>query len=145
MIYNCCEVQIEISVTRVTVWHYRACWVMLSSYSSDGIFKLHWTTIMDSFSCMFFLELLHLNFNMHYFINNTLKYLHFRSRNVRLGSPIYDNDVETFGGKCQKDTDIMHDTPWCKTTFSCTGQSHGNSSRVCKNGLSWQWNGSKNC
>ena len=81
---------------------------------------------MDSFSCMFFLELLHLNFNMHYFINNTLKYLHFRSRNVRLGSPIYDNDVETFGGKCQKDTDIMYDTPWCKTTFSCTGQSHGN-------------------
>ena len=41
-IFNGCEVWIEYSITRVTV------------ISSDGIFNLHQTTIIDSFSCILF-------------------------------------------------------------------------------------------
>ena len=97
-IFNGCEVQIENSVTRVTVRHHEACRVMPNSYPSDGIFNLHWRTIMDSFPCIYFLRKLYLNFHMRYYINITLKYLHFRSR--RIGSvSIYDIDVETFGRK----------------------------------------------
>ena len=47
--FNGCEVLIENSVTRVTVRHHEACRVMPHSYPSDGIFKLHRRTIMDSF------------------------------------------------------------------------------------------------
>ena len=60
-IFNGCEVLIENSVTRVTVRHHEACQVMPNSYPSDGIFNLHRRTIMDSFSCIFFLRQLHLS------------------------------------------------------------------------------------
>ena len=57
---------------------------MLNSYLSDRIFNSH-RTIMDSFSCIHFLWKLHLTFHMHYYINITLKYLHFRSRHDQFG------------------------------------------------------------
>ena len=60
-IFNCCEVPIENSVTRVTVRHHEAWRVMPNSYPSDGIFNLHLTTIKDSFSCIFVLRQLHLD------------------------------------------------------------------------------------
>ena len=84
-ILNGCEVRIENSVTRVTVRHHEACRVMPNSYPSDGIFNSHLTTIMDSFSCIHFLRKLYLNFYMRYYINITLKCLHFRSRHDRFG------------------------------------------------------------
>ena len=83
IIFNGCEVLIENSVTRVTVRHHSAvrhhvaCRVMPNSYSSDGFFKLHPRTIMDSFSCILSLRQLHLHLNMCCFINFTLKWLHF--------------------------------------------------------------------
>ena len=79
-IFNSCEVLIE---TWVTVWNHEACRGMPNSYLSDGIFNLHRKTIMDFFSCMFFLRQLHLDLNM-CFINFTLNnYIFFRSRKVR--------------------------------------------------------------
>ena len=84
-IFNSCEVQIENSVTRVTVRHLEACRVMPNSYPSDGIFNLHRKTIMDSFSCIHFLRKLYFNVRMHYYINIMLNYLHFRSRHDRFG------------------------------------------------------------
>ena len=76
-IFNGCEVLTENSVMRVTVRHHKACRVMPNSYPSNGIFNLHLTIIMDSFSCILFLRQLHLDLNMCCFINFTLKYLHF--------------------------------------------------------------------
>ena len=43
-------VQIENSITRVTVWHHKACQAMPNSYPSDGIYSQHLTTINDSCS-----------------------------------------------------------------------------------------------
>ena len=61
-IFNGCEVLIEkIPSLGVTVRHHEACLVMPNSYPSDGIFNLHRRTIMDSFSCIFFLRQLHLD------------------------------------------------------------------------------------
>ena len=75
-IFNGCEVRIENSITKVTVWN---------SYLSDGIFNSHRRTIMDSFSCLHFHRKLYLNFHMRYYINITLNCLHFRSRHDRFG------------------------------------------------------------
>ena len=72
-IFNGCEVLIENSVTRVTVRHHEACRVMPNRYPSDGTFNLHRRTIMDSFSCILFLQQLHSDLNMCCFINFTLK------------------------------------------------------------------------
>ena len=55
-IFNCCELLIENSVTRVTVWHHEACRVMPNTFPSDGIFNLHRRTIM--FFLFFFLHTL---------------------------------------------------------------------------------------
>ena len=48
-IHNGSSVQIENSVTRVTVRHHEARWVMPNSYSRDGIFNRHLTTIKDAY------------------------------------------------------------------------------------------------
>ena len=48
-IHNGSSVQIENSVTQVTVQHYSASLVMLNSYPRDGIFNQHFTTIKDSY------------------------------------------------------------------------------------------------
>ena len=77
-----CEVLIENSVTRVTVRHHEACRVMPNSNPSDRIFNLYRRTIMDSFSCIFFIRKLHLNLNMWCFINLTLKKLHFSIKKI---------------------------------------------------------------
>ena len=50
-IHNGYLVQIQISVTRVTVWHHSARLVMPNSYPRDGIFNQNLTTIKDSYSC----------------------------------------------------------------------------------------------
>ena len=47
-IRNVYSVQIENSVTRVTVRHHSANLEMPNSYSRDGIFNQHLTTIKDS-------------------------------------------------------------------------------------------------
>ena len=60
-----CELGIENSVTSVTVQHRESCGVILT----DGIFNLHQTSIMDSFSCILFLRQLHLGLNMYSFLN----------------------------------------------------------------------------
>ena len=49
-IHNGCEVQIENSVTRVTVRHHEASIVMSNSYPRDGIFNQHLAIIEDSYS-----------------------------------------------------------------------------------------------
>ena len=90
---------------------------------------------MGSFSCIFFLRQLHLNFYLHYFINIALKYLHFWSRIFRLARTC-DIGIKTIGAKwlkklmswCQKDT-----LKSCTSVFPCTNQSRGISCRVCKN------------
>ena len=48
-IYNGPSVQIENSVTQVTVRHHSASLVMPNSYHRDGIFNQHLTTIKDSY------------------------------------------------------------------------------------------------
>ena len=67
-IFNGCEVQIGNSVTRVTVWHHEGRQVMPHVYQSDWIFSSHWTTIIDSFSCILFLWQFYLSLNMRYFV-----------------------------------------------------------------------------
>ena len=49
-IHNGSLVQIENSVTWVTVRHHTAILVMPNSYSRDGIFNQHLTTIKDSYN-----------------------------------------------------------------------------------------------
>ena len=80
-----------------------------NTYPSKGIFNLHLTTIMDSFSCIHFLRKLYLNFQMHYYINIMLKYLHFKVKTWQFGFylrrwhwNVWRKNVETFGGKASK-------------------------------------------
>ena len=68
---------------------------MMNSYPSDRIFNSQQTTIMDSFSCILFLQQLHLDLNMCCFINFMLKQLHFSKFNT---APLLYVDFETFGG-----------------------------------------------
>ena len=49
-IHNGSSVQIETSVTRVTVQHHSASLVMTNSYPRDGIFNQHLKTIKDSYN-----------------------------------------------------------------------------------------------
>ena len=49
-IHNGSSVQIENSVTRVTVPHHSASLVMPNSYPHDGIFNQHLTTIKDFYN-----------------------------------------------------------------------------------------------
>ena len=49
-IHNDSSVQIENSITRVTVRHRSASLVMPKSYPRDGIFNQHLTTIKDSYN-----------------------------------------------------------------------------------------------
>ena len=91
-IFNGCEVLIENSVTRVTVRH--QCRVMPNSYPSDGIFI--WT-IMDSFSCIFFLRQLHLDLNVLFYpfyakITKCFDQEKFGT------APLLNVDVKIFGG-----------------------------------------------
>ena len=94
-IFNDCDVRIENSVTRVTVWHHEAC---RAAMPSDGIFNSHRTTIMDSFSRILFLPQLNLNMNMRYFINFTLN-ISICSQELIGSVPVCDVDVETYGEK----------------------------------------------
>ena len=48
-IHNGISVQIENTVTWVTVRHQEACRVMPNSYPSDGIFSQHLTTMKDPY------------------------------------------------------------------------------------------------
>ena len=59
--------------------------MMSNSYPSDGIFNLHRRTIIDSFSCIFFLRQLLLDLNMCCFINFTLRELHFSIKKSSVG------------------------------------------------------------
>ena len=77
-IFNGCEVQIENSVTRDNCSVSRG----LTVIPSDGIFSLHQTAIMDSFSCILFLQL---SWHMGNFVSFAPKYLHFGSRNIWFG------------------------------------------------------------
>ena len=133
-IFCSCEVWIEIFVTRVTVRHHEACpsdAEQLSQASwcrtvipSDRIFNSHrTTTIIDSFSCILFLRRLYLILSMRYFINFTLKYVHFRYKKMFSSVPIYD--VLT---ACTKSSYM----PSCKTEISRTGGNRGKPFRVCK-------------
>ena len=96
----------------------------------------YWTTMLDSFSCIAFLQLFYLSLNIHYFIDYMLKYLHLQSSNVRFG----------FYLKCFCGNDWWN---WCpnikKTSWRhsressytpCTSQLHWHSHWVCKNHLS---------
>ena len=108
--------RIENSVTRVTVLHHEARQVMPKSYPEWRNFNSHQTTIIDSFSCIFFLRRLYeivFNLNMRYFINFTLKYVHFRSRNVQFGSYV-------------RRPDVMHEAD-----YNRTGENRGKPCRVC--------------
>ena len=84
---------------------------------SDGIFSSHWTTIVDSFSCILFLRLWHLNFYMRYFINIMLKYPHFQSkRSVRLPSMtltlkrLAENEIKTDVITSKRYSDVIHES-----------------------------------
>ena len=121
---------------------------MPNSYLSDGIFNLHRRTIMDSFSCIFFLRQLHLDLNMCCFINFKLKSLHFsiKKSTVRLLSYTLTSKrlVETNVNMtprhqkwCQnRHTDGMHKssyTPHVRWHFLPPIRVNGNPGWVCKN------------
>ena len=65
-IFNGSDVQIENSITRVTVWHHEACRAVITS---NRIFSLDQAAIMVSFFCILILRQLLLGLNMCYFIN----------------------------------------------------------------------------
>ena len=48
-IHNGSSLQIENSITRITVRHHKASLVMSNSYPRDSIFNLNLTTIEDSY------------------------------------------------------------------------------------------------
>ena len=134
-IFNGCEVQIENSVMRVTVWHHKA----YRCIPRDEIFNLHQTTIIDCFSCILFLRQLHLGLNRCCFINFTLKLLNYLSRNVRFSSYLRRWLWNLWWKMTSKLTSwhhaqvILHPPPPpCKSTFICMGWVHRNSSQVCK-------------
>ena len=97
-IFNGCAVQIENSVTRVTVRHHSARTII----PSEGIFNSHRTAIMDSFSCMPSLRQLHLSLIMRYFYNFMLKQLSIKKCSVLLLSTtltlkcLVENDVKNW-------------------------------------------------
>ena len=93
--------------------------------------------IMDSFSCTLFVQQLHLNFYVCYFINITLKYKHFltpcSSRLLlKTLTCLTGNDVKNCCKISWRYAWESSYTPWCKMTLPCTSQSCGNSCRVCK-------------
>ena len=65
------------------------CWTFILC---NGIFNMHRTTITDSFSCILYFRRLYFSMNMCYFINFTLKYVYFLSRNVQLSSYLWRPD-----------------------------------------------------
>ena len=94
-IFKGCEVQIENSVTRVTVRQHKACRVMPNSYPSDEIFNSHRRTIMDSFSCIHFLRKLYINFDMRYsYIAINIKWLQLSDK-IRGTSVLISLDIGT--------------------------------------------------
>ena len=96
------EVQIENSVTMVTVQHHEACRLMPNSYPEWGNFQ---STPSNhyGFSCILFLQKLHLSLNMRYFIN-FVKFNNFFYKKKFDLSPIDDTDL-TFGSKwCEKNS-----------------------------------------
>ena len=62
---------------------------MRNSYPEWQIFNSHQTAIMDSFSCIPLRQQHDLSLNTRYFVNFTLKYLHFHWRNVQFGSCVW--------------------------------------------------------
>ena len=80
-IFNGCKVQTENSVTRVTVQHYEARWVMPNSYLEWRNFQF---TPNSHYGFFFLLTLQQQHSSLHtgYFVSFTPKYLHFRSRNI---------------------------------------------------------------
>ena len=152
MIFNGCEVRIENSVTRVTVRHHQACRVMPNSYPEWRNFHF----LPNSHYGFFFLHTRPSStaFKLCYFVNFTLKYLHFWSRQVRFSFYLrrWRHDVWQ---KMTSKTYIMTSklASWhqknvlmsctriilhrgCKTTFPSSGQVQGNSGWVCKNNCS---------
>ena len=120
---------------------------MTNSYPSGRIFSLHRRTIMDSFSCVFFLWQLHLDLNMCYFIYYANITTFFDQEKVQYGYSL----IRWRWNIWQKPTwkwrqDVKNDVripiltsctrvvlhPSCKTTFPSPGRVHGNPGRVCK-------------
>ena len=75
-----------LGITRLVEW----CRTVIPS---GGIFNSRRATIIGSSSCILFLWRLYLSLDMRYFINFTLKYVHFRTRNIRSGSYLGRPDV----------------------------------------------------
>ena len=69
-IFSGCEVWIENSITRVTVRHHEACWVMLNSHLEGRNFQF---APNNHYGLVFFLRQLHLSLNKRYFMNFTQK------------------------------------------------------------------------
>ena len=107
---------------------------------SEGIFKSHQTTSIDSISCNFTSTIA---FKLNYALFYNLKAIRstLRSRNVQFDSYLWcwcqnvsQKKSSKLTPKCQKDVLMSctrpppHTQPPCKTTFPCTGQWRGNSS-----------------
>ena len=88
---------------------------------SEGIFKLHPTTVMDSFSCILFFRRLYLSLSMCFI----LSILHCNK---------YIFDQEMFGSAflLTMTCTMSSYTPWYKTEISRTGENRGKSCWVCK-------------
>ena len=148
-IFNGCEVQIENSVMRVTVQHYKTpqwCWTVIQSQNFQFALNNH----SEQLSCIFFswilfLRKLCLSLNMYYFYRFYAKISTFSVKQCSFSTPTYDVDVKMSDGKCRMPSKPNVMSKWrfsglhksgltCprKTTPPCTGQLRGNSCQVCK-------------
>ena len=93
---------------------------------SDGIFSLHWTTIIHSFSSILFLWQLYLSLDMRYFFSILRWNKYIFDQEMFVSPPI--SDVLT---SCMR----LSYTRWYKTEISITGENREKPCWVCKKRL----------
>ena len=132
---------LKISSWRVTVLHHETCRVMPNSYPEWWNFQFtpnnhYGFFFLRTFPLTIAFKLLPALFYQYY-----AKIPTFSAKKCSIQllpmtltlERLAENDVKNWH---QKDT-LMSCTSWCKTTFPCTSQLHGNSWQVCKNRLWW--------
>ena len=103
--------------------------------------------IENSVAMVIFLRQLYLSLNMRYVMNFKLN-ISICSQELCGSAPLNDIEILAFGKndvkKPPKHSDVICNSRFTppsrfKTTFPCTGQSHGNSCRVCKKNRIHHW------
>ena len=136
-IFNGCEVLIENSVTRVTVWHHEWQNFQFAPKNHYGLFFLHTlpSTIAFRLEYVLFYQF-YAKITTFFDQEKWVRLLSYTLTSKRLA----ETDVKVMSRRQKwrqnRHTDVMHEnlsyTPHCKTTFPSPGRVHGNPGLVCK-------------